>query len=44
LANARQTRPRQPTLLARDFVEAMLDGRQRAEMQPDDLLVGFPLA
>ena len=44
LANARQTRPRQLTLLAPDFVEAILDGRQRAEMQLDDLLVGFPLA
>jgi hypothetical protein len=31
------------TLLAPDIVEAILDGRQPAEMQLDDLLEGFPL-
>ena len=31
------------TLLAPDIVEAILDGRQPAEMQLDDLLDGFPL-
>jgi hypothetical protein len=32
------------TLLAPDIVEAILDGRQPAELQLDDLLAGFPLA
>ena len=31
------------TLLAPDIVEAILDGRQPAEPQLDDLLEGFPL-
>jgi hypothetical protein len=31
------------TLLAPDIVEAILDGRQPAELQLDDLLAGFPL-
>jgi hypothetical protein len=31
------------TLLAPDVVEAILDGRQPAELQLDDLLNGFPL-
>ena len=31
------------TLLAPDIVEAILDGRQPAELQLDDLLKGFPL-
>jgi hypothetical protein len=31
------------TLLAPDIVETILDGRQPAEMQLDDLLAGFPL-
>ena len=31
------------TLLAPDIVEAILDGRQPAELQLDDLLEGFPL-
>jgi hypothetical protein len=31
------------TLLAPDIVEAILNGRQPAEMQLDDLLTGFPL-
>ena len=31
------------TLLAPVIVEAILDGRQPAEMQLDDLLAGFPL-
>ena len=31
------------TLLAPDMVEAILDGRQPAELQLDDLLEGFPL-
>jgi hypothetical protein len=31
------------TLLAPEIVEAILDGRQTAEMQLDDLLAGFPL-
>jgi hypothetical protein len=31
------------TLLAPDTVEAILDGRQPAELQLDDLLEGFPL-
>ena len=31
------------TLLARDIVEAILIGRQPAELQLDDLLAGFPL-
>jgi hypothetical protein len=31
------------TLLAPEIVEAILDGRQPAEMQLDDLLKGFPL-
>jgi hypothetical protein len=31
------------TLLAPEIVEAILDGRQPAELQLDDLLVGFPL-
>ena len=31
------------TLLAPEIVEAILDGRQPAEMQLDDLLQGFPL-
>ena len=31
------------TLLAPDIVEAILDGRQPAEMQLDNLLEGFPL-
>ena len=30
------------TLLAPEIVEAILDGRQPAEMQLDDLLAGFP--
>ena len=32
------------TLLAPEIVEAILDGRQPAELQLDDLLAGFPLA
>ncbi len=32
------------TLLAPDIVEAILDGRQPAELQLDDLLEGLPLA
>ena len=32
------------TLLAPEIVEAILDGRQPAEMQLDDLLKRFPLA
>ena len=32
-----------PTLLAPEIVEAILDGRQPAELQLDDLLEGFPL-
>lgn len=31
------------TLLAPDVVEAILDGRQRVDLQLDDLLAGFPL-
>jgi hypothetical protein len=31
------------TLLAPEIVEAILDGRQPAELQLDDLLRGFPL-
>ena len=31
------------TLLAPDIVEAILDGRQSAELQLDGLLEGFPL-
>ena len=31
------------TLLAPDIVEAILDGRQPAGLQLDDLLEGFPL-
>ena len=31
------------TLLAPEIVEAILDGRQPAELQLDDLLAGFPL-
>jgi hypothetical protein len=31
------------TLLAPEVVEAILDGRQLAEVQLDDLLRGFPL-
>lgn len=31
------------TLLAPEIVEAILDGRQSAELQLDDLLAGFPL-
>ncbi|HVK91155.1 MAG TPA: hypothetical protein VM468_07080, partial [Mycoplana sp.] len=31
------------TLLAPGIVEAILDGRQPAELQLDDLLKGFPL-
>ena len=31
------------TLLAPDIVKAILDGRQAAELQLDDLLEGFPL-
>ena len=31
------------TLLAPEIVEAILDGRQPAELQLDDLLEGFPL-
>jgi hypothetical protein len=31
------------TLLAPEIVEAILDGRQPAELQLDDLLTGFPL-
>jgi len=31
------------TLLAPEVVEAILDGRQMAEVQLDDLLRGFPL-
>ena len=31
------------TLLAPEMVEAILDGRQPAEMQLDNLLAGFPL-
>jgi hypothetical protein len=30
------------TLLAPEIVEAILDGRQLAELQLDDLLEGFP--
>ena len=30
------------TLLAPEIVEAILDGRQPAELQPDDLLRGVP--
>ena len=30
------------TLLAPEIVEAILDGRQPAELQLDDLLTGFP--
>ena len=33
----------QLTLLAPDIVGAILDGRQPAELQLDDLLNGFPL-
>ena len=33
----------QLTLLAPDIAEAILDGRQPAELQLDDLLDGFPL-
>ena len=32
------------TLLALEIIEAILDGRQPAELQLDDLLEGFPLA
>jgi hypothetical protein len=32
------------TLLAPEIVEAVLDGRQPAGLQLDDLLAGFPLA
>ena len=32
------------TMLAPEFVEAILDGRQPAGLQLDDLLRGFPLA
>jgi hypothetical protein len=31
------------TLLAPELVEGILDGRQPAEMQLDDMLAGFPL-
>jgi hypothetical protein len=31
------------TLRAPEIVEAILDGRQRPELQLDDLLTGFPL-
>jgi hypothetical protein len=31
------------TLLAPEIMEAILDGRQPAEVQLDDLLAGFPL-
>ena len=31
------------TLLSPEIVEAILDGRQSAELQLDDLLEGFPL-
>lgn len=31
------------TLLAPDIVEAILDGRQPAELRLEDLLAGFPL-
>jgi hypothetical protein len=31
------------TLLAPEIVEAILDGRQPAELQLDDLVEGFPL-
>ncbi len=31
------------TLLAPGIVDAILDGRQRADLQLDDLLEGFPL-
>jgi hypothetical protein len=31
------------TLLAPEIVEAILDGRQSAELQLDDLLAGLPL-
>ena len=31
------------TLLVPDIVEAILDGRQPAELQLDDMLAGFPL-
>jgi hypothetical protein len=31
------------TLLAPEIVEVILDGRQPAELQLDDLLEGFPL-
>jgi hypothetical protein len=36
-------RVRRLTLLAPDVVEAILDGRQPAGLQLDDLLVAFPL-
>ena len=32
------------TLLAPGIVEAILEGRQAAELQLDDLLAGFPVA
>jgi hypothetical protein len=38
-----QRRTLRLTLLAPDIVEAILDGRQPAELQLDDLLEGFPL-
>jgi hypothetical protein len=31
------------TLLAPEILEAILDGRQRSELQLDNLLEGFPL-
>ena len=31
------------TLVSPEIVEAILDGRQPAGLQPDDLLAGFPL-
>ena len=34
---------RRLTLLAPEIVEAILDGRQPAELQLDDLLEGFPV-
>jgi hypothetical protein len=43
VASSYVSRVRRPTLLAPEIVEAILDGRQPAELQLDDLLDGFPL-
>ena len=48
MSSKSQTSQRTPAgfrlaLLAPDIVEAILDGRQPAELQLDDLLEGFPL-